>query len=353
MPMLVVEHSGKRKAGLLPHRMVIGRLPTVNLFINDSGVSRVHAWIERQGTLPDSSYIITDCGSLTGTEVNGQLMQEPTTLVDGDRIRIGGAKLLFRISEHLPADARETDFLPKGQDLAPTKVGVLFDCACGAPAWARFTDAGKAFLCRQCGQHVLIPSIPWARARIAPSGASQAGESDIPDAQIGDSTDGETQGALESGGGVAVATAPGTCSICQTAIGAEDRSTQCPECQLTFHADCWQQNFGCSSYGCSQVNVLKKADPQADAKAVDEISERFPWEYALLGAAVFALLAGALTFGIPPALAAIAGLAYLIFGKPRHRRVLVVVIALGLLGVLTGIFASYFWYYGVELWTKL
>lgn len=48
------------------------------------------------------------------------------------------------------------------------------------------------------------------------------------------------------------------CSICQSFITDGEEIVTCPECDLPFHAECWQENMGCAAYGCPQVNVLKK-----------------------------------------------------------------------------------------------
>jgi hypothetical protein len=48
-------------------------------------------------------------------------------------------------------------------------------------------------------------------------------------------------------------TAGKTCSICQTAIIAGETVVCCPDCSLPFHHECWNQNGGCSVYGCSSA----------------------------------------------------------------------------------------------------
>src|SRR4051812_41389148 len=57
------------------------------------------------------------------------------------------------------------------------------------------------------------------------------------------------------------------CSICQTPIEPGEERTACPSCHLTFHAQCWEENLGCSAYGCDQVNVLA---PAAGRDAADD-----------------------------------------------------------------------------------
>ena len=45
------------------------------------------------------------------------------------------------------------------------------------------------------------------------------------------------------------------CAICQSSIYPAEKTHPCPKCGLVFHAECWQENFGCASYGCDQVQV--------------------------------------------------------------------------------------------------
>ncbi|MGH9420553.1 MAG: RING finger protein, partial [Thermoanaerobaculia bacterium] len=44
-------------------------------------------------------------------------------------------------------------------------------------------------------------------------------------------------------------TAEPVCSICMTAVEADDASTSCPACRASYHAGCWTENGGCAVYG--------------------------------------------------------------------------------------------------------
>jgi phosphoserine phosphatase RsbU/P len=72
----------------------IGRLPNLDLFIDDSRVSRPHARIQLR---PDGSYELVDLKSQNGTLLNGKKLvpHEPKKLRDGDRIRIVEQELIF------------------------------------------------------------------------------------------------------------------------------------------------------------------------------------------------------------------------------------------------------------------
>ena len=67
-----------------------GRRPDSDVFLDDVTVSRNHARIERRG----DSFFVQDDGSLNGTYVNGERVEE-TKLASGDEIQIGMFKLVF------------------------------------------------------------------------------------------------------------------------------------------------------------------------------------------------------------------------------------------------------------------
>jgi pSer/pThr/pTyr-binding forkhead associated (FHA) protein len=68
----------------------VGRHPDSDIFLDDISVSRRHASFERtpQGVL------VRDAGSLNGTYVNRQLVDEQL-LQDGDEVQIGKFRLVF------------------------------------------------------------------------------------------------------------------------------------------------------------------------------------------------------------------------------------------------------------------
>jgi hypothetical protein len=154
------------------------------------------------------------------------------------------------------------------------------------------------------------------------------------------------------------------CGVCQSSIIAYEENTTCPSCGLSFHAECWAENYGCSAYGCSQVNVLAPAqelahgsEPQAGEMAAETMDEagpharsgQVPWEFVLLAASVFSALLGAVTFGVPSLIVAGGSLAF--FARSRREgggrnRVVLLSAALGVLGVATGLAVSYLFYFG-------
>jgi pSer/pThr/pTyr-binding forkhead associated (FHA) protein len=91
--MLVVTrgpNSGSKFA--LDERLVTaGRHPESDIFLDDITVSRRHAEIERT----ESGYVVRDVGSLNGTYLNRERVEE-APLADGDELQVGTFKLLFR-----------------------------------------------------------------------------------------------------------------------------------------------------------------------------------------------------------------------------------------------------------------
>jgi len=71
-------------------KFTIGRNPESDIFLDDITVSRKHAILEKI----DKDFRIKDTGSLNGSYVNGQIV-ENSILKDGDRIQIGKYIFLF------------------------------------------------------------------------------------------------------------------------------------------------------------------------------------------------------------------------------------------------------------------
>ena len=67
-----------------------GRHPRNDIFLDDVTVSRRHAVFYRT----DSSYVVTDVGSLNGTYVNGVLV-DSCELQTGDEVMVGKFRLVY------------------------------------------------------------------------------------------------------------------------------------------------------------------------------------------------------------------------------------------------------------------
>jgi len=71
-----------------------GRHPESEIFLDDITVSRRHAELERR---PDGSVVIRDDGSLNGTYVNRERIEEQR-LAGGDEVQIGKFKLVYLVA---------------------------------------------------------------------------------------------------------------------------------------------------------------------------------------------------------------------------------------------------------------
>ena len=65
--------------------VTIGRGAENSLVLNEPGVSRLHARIQRQG----SQWVLLDNGSANGTELNGVAIERASPLRGGDKIGVG------------------------------------------------------------------------------------------------------------------------------------------------------------------------------------------------------------------------------------------------------------------------
>ena len=88
----------------------IGRGGDCELRIDDNLASRAHARLE--SAAGGQLYCIVDLGSTNGTFVNGQLVEDPYVLRDGDKIRVGRHVFKFAL-----LDADESEFQERIQQM--------------------------------------------------------------------------------------------------------------------------------------------------------------------------------------------------------------------------------------------
>jgi pSer/pThr/pTyr-binding forkhead associated (FHA) protein len=69
----------------------LGRHPESEISLDDITVSRRHAEVERSA----SGYVARDAGSLNGTYLNGQRIDEEVLLRQGDELQVGKFRLVF------------------------------------------------------------------------------------------------------------------------------------------------------------------------------------------------------------------------------------------------------------------
>jgi hypothetical protein len=321
MPTLILKQNGIRSGGLLNGPLYIGRRPANSLVILDPAVSRLHAWIGRK----EDRYFIADADSRTGTFVNEQRISERHPLQEGDCINIGPVELSFHTSDTLPPSVLPIHFNPP----ADADPGVFFECRCGRLMWASTNLGGRPALCAACGHKIKIPGGPADCS--SPIVAAK-----VPQPRP-----------------VATRRQPVDCGVCHSPIGAGEPTTTCPECDSTFHRSCWDENHGCSTYGCGQVDAIATLEDRAASEsnlppgADEPVSRPFPWDFLLLGAAAVSIPAGALAFGVPGLLIAAAAATRL--KRANRRGVVWAALTLGVAAVILGVVASLFWWYPAEL----
>ena len=104
MPFVLTIAAGKgrgQKFQFDRERVTIGRGAENDVVLNDAGVSRTHARIERLA----SGWMLLDNGSANGTELNGATLGKPSQLRAGDRIGVGPGTFEFAAAAD-PPEAR-------------------------------------------------------------------------------------------------------------------------------------------------------------------------------------------------------------------------------------------------------
>ena len=80
---------------VLDHEITrVGRHPESDIFLDDITVSRRHAEFVRDAFSGPRTYVLRDVGSLNGTYVNRERIDE-AELASGDEVQIGKFKLVF------------------------------------------------------------------------------------------------------------------------------------------------------------------------------------------------------------------------------------------------------------------
>ncbi len=55
------------------------------------------------------------------------------------------------------------------------------------------------------------------------------------------------------------------CSYCQSPIKPGDQVQICTDCQAPHHQECWEENHGCTTYGCRMTNFGAESLPESAA----------------------------------------------------------------------------------------
>ena len=103
---------GSRRVPLDEGEHVIGRDPSVSVWLDVPGVSRRHARLR----IASGQATIEDLASKNGTRVGDRRIGSPTALKDGEEVRIGSALLTFRVW----SSTRTTETLNSGGGTQPS-----------------------------------------------------------------------------------------------------------------------------------------------------------------------------------------------------------------------------------------
>lgn len=88
-------HQAGTRYAITSELMTVGRHPDSDIFLDDITVSRRHVELSTSNT----GYMIRDVGSLNGTYLNGERLEDSeVSLTNGDEIQIGKFKLLYLVS---------------------------------------------------------------------------------------------------------------------------------------------------------------------------------------------------------------------------------------------------------------
>lgn len=99
---LTGEEGEPRSVAIAAGRTVVGRDPAADVHIEDEAVSWNHLEIESRGGV----LMATDLDSRNGTVLNGEPLDRPRRLRDGDTLLVGGQRL--EVSDPIPGRAGGT-----------------------------------------------------------------------------------------------------------------------------------------------------------------------------------------------------------------------------------------------------
>lgn len=68
------------------------------------------------------------------------------------------------------------------------------------------------------------------------------------------------------------------CPYCQSNIKSDNEVQYCSECGIPHHKECWEENGGCTAYGCGQNPLTEKNIVNVGNLTIEQISELKPEE---------------------------------------------------------------------------
>lgn len=117
----------------------IGRTGENDLRIANSGLSRNHAQIQRFADV----FVISDCGSSNGTELNDTPLADPVALKNGDKVTLGNAVEVF--VEVMSDEAEDMNAPSAGDSSGSAESGEVAPSATAAAATSPKTAAPAGF----------------------------------------------------------------------------------------------------------------------------------------------------------------------------------------------------------------
>ena len=117
MARLLQESGGERRETKVAGILTIGRSPSASIPLEDKALSREHTQIYPK----DGKFFVRDLGSKNGTYVNGKVINQPTQIKHGDRVRVGPTAtfMLLFDSEDVEAEAPRAASRPAPAAAAP------------------------------------------------------------------------------------------------------------------------------------------------------------------------------------------------------------------------------------------
>ncbi|RJP89137.1 MAG: FHA domain-containing protein [Desulfobacteraceae bacterium] len=109
---LAIKDNVLKEFAFTQDKVEIGRIPTADVFIDNSGISRCHTIIERSIGGP---YIVKDMGSTNGTFLNDRQVSE-AALKNNDVISIGKFSLRVTIESADKSASKSSQFSPDDFD---------------------------------------------------------------------------------------------------------------------------------------------------------------------------------------------------------------------------------------------
>src|SRR3954463_5423454 len=122
-PRLWISSSGEapHSVALSGERRVVGRSPEADVVLEDEAVSWNHLEIERRGDV----LMATDLDSRNGTALNGEPLDRPRRLRDGDTLIVGAHRLEVKTGSVTPVGAtvaaREPAGAPSEEERGPPR----------------------------------------------------------------------------------------------------------------------------------------------------------------------------------------------------------------------------------------